>query len=127
MERLRKIQYKAVRKVTGGYHGARQTTLESIARVEPVLIPKSYDGAVMGYQGEGILEKGVQDNLIEEVEKHRGASRSLKDHSLAWAQAQNSPRVRQWQYITSLEEILAAMGENGERRISTECHAPHGS
>ena len=80
MERLRKLQYKAVRKVTGGYHGARQTTLENILKVEPVEV-KIWDMRV--WASARVLEKGVQDNLIEEVEEHRGGSRSWKDHSMA--------------------------------------------
>ena len=59
-----------------------------------------------------ILEKGIQNNLIEEVERHRGTGRSWQDHSLAWAQVH-----RQRQHNTCLEEILATMGENGERDI----------
>ena len=116
-ERLRKLQYKAMRKSTGGYHGARQSTLEEISKVEPVEI-KIWDMKVRA--SARILEKGVQDHLIEEVEKHRGTSgRGWKNHSLAWAQAQNSRNPPpQQQYNTSLEEILAAMGENGERRIT---------
>ena len=35
-ERLRKLQYQAVRKITGGYHGSRQELLENISKVEPV-------------------------------------------------------------------------------------------
>ena len=108
MEKLWKLQYKAVRKVTGGYHGARQFTLENIARVEPVPI-KLWDMRV------GQAEKGVQDSLIEEVEKYRGAGRSWKDHSLAWAQTQNSRNSRQ--YNTSLEEIL-------ERKLNWDSTRP---
>ena len=55
MERLQKLQYKAVRKVTGGYHGARQTILENITKVEPVEM-KLWDMR--------------QDNLIENVERY---------------------------------------------------------
>ena len=51
-----------------------------------------------------ILEKEVQYNLIEEVEKHRGAGGSWKDHSQAWAQTH-----RKKQCNASLEEVLAAM------------------
>ena len=80
-------QYKAMRKVTGGYHGA---TLENIARIEPVPV-QLWDMRMRA--SARILEKGVQDNLIEEVEKHRGTGRSWKDHSLAWAQ-----KHRQKQY-----------------------------
>ena len=110
MERLRKLQYKAIRKVTGAYHGARQTTLENIAKVEPVSV-KVWDMRVRA--SARILEKGLQDNLIEEVERHRGRGRSWKDHSMAWARV---PRTNK-QYNTCLEEILAIMGENGERWI----------
>ena len=35
-ERLRKLQYQAMRKVTGGYHGSSQQLLENITKVEPV-------------------------------------------------------------------------------------------
>ena len=66
----------------------------------------------------------MKDNLIEEVERYRGAGRSWKDHSLAWAQVQDSTTIQH-----QLEEILAAMGENGERRIDwnfdpTPCTPP---
>ena len=108
-ERLRKLQYKALRKVTGAYHGARQETLEAIAKIEPVAV-KLWDMKVRA--SARILEKGIQDNLIEETEIYRGNGRSWKDHSLAWAHV---PRHRQ--YNTCLEEILATMGENGEREI----------
>ena len=109
-EKLRKPQYKALRKVTGAYHGARQDTLESIAKIEPVDV-KLWDMKVRA--SARILEKGVQDDLIEETKIHRGNGRSWEDHSMAWAQV---PRHRQ--YNTCLEEILASMGENGERKIS---------
>ena len=35
-----------------------------------------------------ILEKGIQNNLIEEVERHRGHGGSWKDHSMTWAQTE---------------------------------------
>ena len=108
------FRYKAVRKVIGGYHGVRQTTLENIAKVDPVSV-ELWDMKVRA--SARILEKGIQDKPIEEVEKYRVTSKSWKDHSLAWVQAQNSSRGHQWQYSTNLEEILAAMGENGERKI----------
>ena len=66
LERLRKLQYKAVRKVTGAYHGVAQVTIENIAKVEPVAV-KLWDMKVRA--SARILEKGVQDNLIEEVER----------------------------------------------------------
>ena len=106
--------------MTGAYHGARQDTPEIIAKVEPVAV-QLWDMRVRA--SSRILEKGIQDNLIEEVERHRGNGRSWKDHSLAWAQV---PRHRQ--YNTCLEEILATMGENGERKIpwdfDREIHTP---
>ena len=37
-ERLQKLQYKALRKVTGAYHGARQEMLETITKIEPVAV-----------------------------------------------------------------------------------------
>ena len=60
-----------------------------------------------------ILEKGVQDDLIDKAEetRERIGGRSWKDHGLTWA------AVKGPHYNTCLEEILAAMGENGERRI----------
>ena len=111
-ERLRKLQYSALRKVMGAYHGARQDTLEAIAKIEPVAV-KLWDMKVR--ESARILEKGIQDNLIEEVETHRGDGRSWKDHSLAWAHI-----LKHRQYTTCLEEILATMGETGERKISWE-------
>lgn len=108
IERLRKLQYEAVImiKVTGGYHGARQEALENIARIEPVLV-KLWDMKVR--ESARILEKGVQDSLIEEVEKYRGTGRSWKEsHSRVGTSGLN----------TSLEEMLVAMGENGERVIT---------
>ena len=60
---------------------------------------------------------------MEEVERHRGDGRSWEDHSLAWAQVPSCH-----QYNTCLEEKLATMGENGERKISwdfdRETHIP---
>ena len=59
-----------------------------------------------------IKVKGVQGNLIEEG--YRGAADPRRTTaSTAWVQAQ-----RNRQYNTSLKEILATMGENGERRIT---------
>ena len=60
-----------------------------------------------------ILEKGVQDDLINQAEetRRRLGGTSWQDHGLAWAAAK-SPH-----YNSCLEEILAAMGENGEREI----------
>lgn len=80
MERLRKLQYQAVRRVIGGYVGARQETLEKIAKVEAVPV-KLRDIRVR--VSARILGKGAQDNRIEELEKHRGNGRSWKNHSLA--------------------------------------------
>ena len=110
MERLRKLQYKAVRKVTGGYHGPRQELLEQISKVEPVQV-KLWDMKVRS--AARILEKGIQDNLINRTEKTREAigKRSWQDHNLTWA------AVKGPHYNTCLEEILASMGENGEREI----------
>ena len=61
-----------------------------------------------------ILEKGVQDDLINQAEdtRRRQGGRSWQDFGLAWATAK-APH-----YNSCLEEILAAMGENGERAIS---------
>lgn len=56
LERLSKLQYKAVRKVTGGYHGARQETLEKIAKVVPVNA-KIWDMRVRA--SARLLEKGA--------------------------------------------------------------------
>ena len=49
-------EYKAVRNVTGAYHGARQDTLGNIAKVEPVQV-KLWDMRVKA--STKILEKGV--------------------------------------------------------------------
>ena len=38
VERLRKLQYKAVRMITGGHHGSRQDIIENISMVEPVQV-----------------------------------------------------------------------------------------
>ena len=62
-----------------------------------------------------ILEKGTQDDLIHEAEETRattGKGRSWQDHNLTWA------AVKGVHYNTCLEEILANMGENGERQIT---------
>ena len=67
-ERLRKLQYKAVRKISGGYHGARQELLEEIAKVEPVQT-KLWDMKVRA--AARILEKGTQDNLIRRAEANQ--------------------------------------------------------
>ena len=95
LERLRKLQYKAVRKVIGAYHGTRRETLGKIAKVEPVTV-KIWRMRVR--VSERILEKGVHDNIIEKAERHRGSGRSWEDHSIAWVQV---PRHRQ--YNTCLE------------------------
>ena len=60
-----------------------------------------------------VLEKGVQEDLINQAEKVRetAGGRSWQDHSLTWA------AIKGPHYNTCLEEILATMGENGERRI----------
>ena len=110
MERLRKLQYKAVRKVTGAYHGARQDTLENIAKVEPVQT-KVWDMQVRA--AARILEKGTQDDLITKVTDTRNTEggRDWMDHSAAWVP------VKKPHYNTCLENILAATGENGERQI----------
>ena len=68
MERLRKLQYKAVRKITGAYHGARQEILEGITKLEPVPI-KIWDMQVRA--SARILEKGAQDNLISRTTETR--------------------------------------------------------
>ena len=68
IERLRKLQYQAMRKVTGGYHGSRQELLEHISKVEPVQT-KLWDMKVRA--AARILEKGTQDNLIQKAEETR--------------------------------------------------------
>ena len=107
MERLRKLQYKAARKITGAYHGARQETLETIAKVEPVQT-KIWDMQVRA--AARILEKGVQANLMTRVTETRDAEggRNWTDHSAAWIP------VKKPHYNTCLEEILAATGERGK-------------
>ena len=109
-ERLRKLQYKAVRKITGGYHGSRQDLLQEIAKVEPIQT-KIWDMKVRA--AARILEKGIQDDLIKQAEDNREkiGGRCWKDHSLTWA------AVKGHHYNTCLEQILAATGENGERQI----------
>ena len=110
MERLRKLQYKAVRKITGAYYRARQETLETIAKVEPTQT-KVWDMQVRA--AARILEKGVQGGLLTKVKETRDAEggRDWTDHSAAWIP------VKKPHYNTSLEKILASMGENGEREI----------
>ena len=60
-----------------------------------------------------VLEKGVQNSLIRRMEEVRESVglRSWKDHSVTWAPIKNP------HYNTSLEEILASVGENGEREL----------
>ena len=110
MERLRKLQYKAVRKITGAYHGARQETLENIAKVEPVPV-KIWDMQVRA--SARILEKGLDDDLMAKTTETRRSEggRDWMDHSAAWIP------VKKPHYNTCLEEILASTGENGEREI----------
>ena len=81
MERLRKLQYKAVRKVTGGYHGSRQDLIGQISKVELVQV-KLWDMKVR--VAARILEKGLQDDLINQTEKTRETTegRSWQDHRL---------------------------------------------
>ena len=110
MERLRKLQYKVVRKVTGAYHGVRQETLKNIAKVEPVQA-KVRDMQVRACAR--ILEKGVQDDLITKTTETRSTKggRDWMDHSAAWI------TVKKPHYNTCLEEILSSIRENGEREI----------
>ena len=110
LERLRKLQYKAVRRITGGYHSSRQELIENISKVEPVQT-KLWDMKVRAVAR--ILEKGVQDALMEKAEetRERIGGRSYKDHGLTWA------AVKGPHYNMCLEGILAVMGENGERSI----------
>ena len=81
-ERLWKLQYQVVRKITGGYHGARQELLENIAKVEPVQT-KVWDMQVRA--AARILEKGVQGDLLKRVTDTREAEggRDWTDHSAA--------------------------------------------
>ena len=111
VERLRKLQYKAVRKITGAYHGARQEILENIAKVEPVQT-KVWDMQVRA--AARILEKGTQEDLITRTTETRNeeGGRDWKDHSAAWIP------IKKPHFNTCLEEILAVTGENGEREIS---------
>ena len=101
-----------MRKVTEGYHGSRQELVEEISKVdsEPVQT-KLWDMRVRA--AARILEKRVQDDLIIQTEKTKEITggRSWQDHGLTWA------AVKGAHYNTCLEEILAAMGENGERDI----------
>ena len=120
MERLRKLQYQAVRKVTGAYHGSRQETLENIAKIEPVRT-KVWDMQVRATAR--ILEKG--SDLIAKTAETRNAigGRDWKGHSAAWIP------VKKPHFNTCLEENLATIGENGEREISwnfnRETRTPH--
>ena len=111
VERLRKLQYQAARKVTEGYHGSRQELLENISKMEPIQT-KLWDMKVRA--AARILEKGTQDNLINRAEDSREITRgrSWQDHGLTWA------AVKGTHYNIRLEEILAAIGENGERQIT---------
>ena len=113
MERLPKLQYKAVRKISGGYHGSHQDLIENIAKVEPVHI-KVRDMKVR--TAARIVENGDQNDLIRRAEETRElvGRRSWKDHHLSWAP------VKKPHYNTSLEEILASMGKNGERELEWE-------
>ena len=115
MERLRKLQYKAVRKVTGAYHGARQETLENIAKIEPASV-KVWDMQVRA--AARILEIGTQDDLITRTAETREAEggRDWGDHSAAWV------TIKKPHYNTCLEEILASTGKNREREIVWDFH-----
>ena len=109
MERLQKLQYKAVSKITGRYHGSRQDLIENVAKREQVHI-EVWDMKVRAVAR--ILEKGVQNNQIHKAEETRESigGRSWKDHGLPSAAVKGS------YYNTSLEEILASMRENGKER-----------
>ena len=82
MERLWKLQYKAVGRITGRYHGARQDLIKNVAKVGPVHV-KAWDMKVRS--AARILEKGVQNNLIHRTEETRElvGGRSWKDHHLS--------------------------------------------
>ena len=88
----------------------QKKTLETIAKVEPVQV-KVWDIQVRA--AARILEKGTQDDLITKVTETRivEGGRDWMDHSAAWVP------VKKPHHNTCLEEILAATGENGERRI----------
>ena len=60
-----------------------------------------------------VLEKETQDRLINQVEniQERRGGRNWQDHALTWA------AVKGPHYNMCLEEILAAIQENGERQI----------
>ena len=79
-ETIRKLQYKAVRKITGGYYGFRQELLEEVSKVELVPV-KLWDINV--WAAARILEKGVQDDLINQAEEVRGRGRSWQDHGIS--------------------------------------------
>ena len=82
-ERLRKLQYKAARKITGGYHGSRQDLIEQISKVEPIEV-KLWDMKVRA--AARILEKGVQEDLMSRTRETRETvgGRDWSDHSAAW-------------------------------------------
>ena len=107
MERLRELQYKAARKITGGYHGSSQDLIEIISKLEPVQT-KLWD---MKMRAVARILENVQDDLYHKAEENRGDGLSWCDHGLTWA------AVKPPHYRTCLEDILAAMGENGERQI----------
>ena len=78
VERLRKLQYRAVRKITGGYHGARQELLEACS-----VQVKLWDMKVRA--AARVFERVIQSSLIQKVEEARRATggRSWIDHSTA--------------------------------------------
>ena len=65
-----------------------------------------------------ILEKGVQEDLMSRIRETREkvGDRDWTDHSAPWIP------VKRPHYNTSLEEILASTGENGEREIDWDFH-----
>ena len=67
MDRPRKLLYKDVRKITGGYYGSRQELME-VSKVESVQV-KLWDMKVRA--AARVLENGVQDSLIHKAEETR--------------------------------------------------------
>ena len=87
--------------------------IRGATKVEPVQV-KLWDMKVRA--AARILEKGVQNDLIQRTEGARDSAggRCWKDHCITWAP------VKRPHYNTSLEEILASMGENGESELEWE-------
>ena len=96
LERLRSLPYKAVRKVTGGFHGARPARVKLwdmrvfilYIFMPPALNPKSYGRArVLEAPSRPMGHEGVGERQDPRGMETLGPGRSWKGHSLAWAPA----------------------------------------